>query len=317
MGEYTPQSRSEEILYDTIHSLEYTERPQSRIEELLLELKAVIEGGSGTTDYDDLENKPSINNVELSGDKSLADLGAASEEAVAAKASQSDIAHTFSDATAYTAGDVVYYEGSLYRFTADHAAGAWDSADVEPVTVDDLVDGLKPVDSVTDGDMRPVTSNAVYDALALKADLPVDAVTDGESKAVTSNAVYDYVREGVTLTPTDNETRAQFMARVFNAIDKTKLTPKSSISIFGNIYRISSSSSAAVYFAKTSYTFGDGNVYQQGDQLKFASTAADCFWKRLMLSTGSGSGSGNGLHWEISNIDMTQDTTSKSVLFYR
>lgn len=165
MGEYTPQSRTEEILYDTIHSLEYTERPQSRIEELLLELKAVIEGGSGTSNYEELEHLPKINSVELKGDKSLSDLGAASEEAVAAKASQSDIAPTFSDATAYTAGDVVYYEGSLYRFTADHSAGAWDSADVESVTVDNLVDGLKPVDSITDGDMRPVTSNAVHDAL--------------------------------------------------------------------------------------------------------------------------------------------------------
>lgn len=32
-------------------------------------------GGGGTDDYDDLENKPSINGVELSGDKSTGDLG--------------------------------------------------------------------------------------------------------------------------------------------------------------------------------------------------------------------------------------------------
>lgn len=32
-------------------------------------------GGSGTSDYDDLENKPSINNVELSGNKTASDLG--------------------------------------------------------------------------------------------------------------------------------------------------------------------------------------------------------------------------------------------------
>ena len=37
-------------------------------------------GGSGTDDYTDLVNKPKINNVELSGDKSLHDLGAAAEE---------------------------------------------------------------------------------------------------------------------------------------------------------------------------------------------------------------------------------------------
>lgn len=44
--------------------------------------KAIEEGGGGgggSTDYADLTNKPKINNVELSGNKSLADLGVASE----------------------------------------------------------------------------------------------------------------------------------------------------------------------------------------------------------------------------------------------
>lgn len=36
-------------------------------------------GSSGTTDYSALSNKPKINNVELSGNKSLADLGIQSE----------------------------------------------------------------------------------------------------------------------------------------------------------------------------------------------------------------------------------------------
>lgn len=35
----------------------------------------VIEGGSGTSDYENLSNKPSINDVELNGNKSLGDLG--------------------------------------------------------------------------------------------------------------------------------------------------------------------------------------------------------------------------------------------------
>lgn len=42
-------------------------------------------GGGGTSDYTDLTSKPSINNVTLTGNKSLSDLGAASESAVAAK----------------------------------------------------------------------------------------------------------------------------------------------------------------------------------------------------------------------------------------
>lgn len=40
----------------------------------------IEQGGSGTTDYSALTNKPKINNVELSGNKSLHDLGAAAED---------------------------------------------------------------------------------------------------------------------------------------------------------------------------------------------------------------------------------------------
>ncbi len=39
-------------------------------------------GGGGTTDYNALDNKPSINNVTLEGDKTLEDLGIASKESV-------------------------------------------------------------------------------------------------------------------------------------------------------------------------------------------------------------------------------------------
>lgn len=39
---------------------------------------------------------------------------------------------TFSASTSYNAGYVVTYNGKLYRFTADHATGAWTGDDVEP-----------------------------------------------------------------------------------------------------------------------------------------------------------------------------------------
>jgi hypothetical protein len=45
------QSRDEEILAATIDGTEYTDKPQSRIEYLLLELKEVIEGGGSSSDY--------------------------------------------------------------------------------------------------------------------------------------------------------------------------------------------------------------------------------------------------------------------------
>ena len=41
----------------------------------------------------------------------------------------------FSESEAYSAGDVVNYQGKLYRFTADHAAGAWTGSDAEKTDV--------------------------------------------------------------------------------------------------------------------------------------------------------------------------------------
>ena len=52
-------------------------------DEILLGLiKANAGGGGGTTNYNQLENKPQINSVTLSGNKSLSDLGIASAQSV-------------------------------------------------------------------------------------------------------------------------------------------------------------------------------------------------------------------------------------------
>lgn len=69
------ESRIENILEATIAGEPYTEQPQSRIEALLIELKAAIEGGGGgTPDYTQLSNKPQINGATLEGNKSSAEL---------------------------------------------------------------------------------------------------------------------------------------------------------------------------------------------------------------------------------------------------
>lgn len=78
-----PQSRAEEILIATIDGEEYDKLPQSRLEELLLELKEVIEegGGGGTTNYNLLSNRPKINNITLEDNKTGADLGLVDQSA--------------------------------------------------------------------------------------------------------------------------------------------------------------------------------------------------------------------------------------------
>ena len=60
------------------------------------------------------------------------------------------IAPAFSAETAYTAGEYVTYESKLYKFTTDHAAGAWDVSDVTEVTVTDDLEKTYKIDNATE-----------------------------------------------------------------------------------------------------------------------------------------------------------------------
>lgn len=53
------------------------------------------------------------------------------------------LASDFSASTAYSAGDYVWQNGTLYEFTADHAAGAWTGTDATAAKVADDVSDLK------------------------------------------------------------------------------------------------------------------------------------------------------------------------------
>lgn len=70
-------SRTEELLDVLLNGTELPEtKPQSRIEEKLHALcEKGLGGGGGSSDYSDLKNKPTINGVELSGNKTNSDLG--------------------------------------------------------------------------------------------------------------------------------------------------------------------------------------------------------------------------------------------------
>lgn len=66
MSDLIPNSRVEEILQSKIDGTAYDKPPLSRVEALLIELNAGG-GGTGTTDYNALSNKPTLNGVTLEG----------------------------------------------------------------------------------------------------------------------------------------------------------------------------------------------------------------------------------------------------------
>ena len=62
-------------------STDIPEKPLTRVEKYLDEIvkNGGGGGGGGTTDYNDLSNKPKLNNTELAGSLSLSDVGAQAE----------------------------------------------------------------------------------------------------------------------------------------------------------------------------------------------------------------------------------------------
>ena len=54
---------------------------------------------------------------------------------------------TFSTVTAYEEGDIVFYNNGLWKFIANHDAGAWNGAQVEAYSVKDFVDDSVPEDA--------------------------------------------------------------------------------------------------------------------------------------------------------------------------
>ena len=70
----TPETRREKFLAKAAGEASTAPTPITR-EEIYLDAISGGGGGGGTTNYNDLSNKPSVNNVTLTGNKSTSDLG--------------------------------------------------------------------------------------------------------------------------------------------------------------------------------------------------------------------------------------------------
>ena len=65
---------------------------------------------------------------------------------------EDSIAPTFAATESYAAGDLVFHNDVLYRFTAAHTAGAWTGSDATAVTIDALINDIE--ESIDDVDAR-------------------------------------------------------------------------------------------------------------------------------------------------------------------
>ncbi len=144
------------------------------------------------------------------------EMRAATADAQAAAAGAlANFAGAFSDATAYTAGQyVTYTDGYFYRFTADHAAGAWSSSDVERVTTGGE---LNDIQSAVEKALPAVTGYAY----------PFPATTWASSSSINQNT-------GEVVTPDPD----------WSASDYIEIDP-----LYGSLKIVASGTSTGIYNA--------------------------------------------------------------------
>lgn len=189
-------------------------------------------------------------------------------------AHMADIAPEFSELENYAAGDLVYNEGVLYRFTADHSEGAWTDEDAELTDIAGNISDLQPVDAVTAGNMHPVTSNAVNVALT---------------------------QETVTVTKESGDTYTTMIARLFAAMDFTKLKPTSKLVRGVRVYNLTTwTTDEAAFIANVVYSASDN--YAELSSITISSTPS------FVIMSLSGS--------SIQSTDHTNDSAPNALTIY-
>ena len=133
-----------------------------------VDLPSIAGGGSGTTDYDNLSNKPSINNVTLSGNKTSADLGLAPDTALQPGDNVSSLVNDagYIDSIKTVNGNSLVGSGNVELSTYLPFPVAWDIAHTTKDFCDDInadvtaVEGMAYLGEVTFTDMPNSMGNA-------------------------------------------------------------------------------------------------------------------------------------------------------------
>lgn len=163
---------------------------QGKILKDLIDAKVIEAGG---VSFDTVPTKGSTNPVTSNGIKEAMD-----EQAESINANTGvDEYPVFSASTAYSAGDVVNYNGKLYQFTADHAAGAFDEGQVEETSLKGELEGeIRALSRfINDGflDNRGQIANMFPNSFLCTDFLKIDASYSIIFKAATTNQYLYYI----------------------------------------------------------------------------------------------------------------------------
>ena len=163
--------RDEQILQSIIDGTEYSKHPKSRIEALLLELKELIEGGMGVSDYEALTNLPQINSVTLIGNKSLSDIGIVNPMVIKGRVDTvADLANVQNPQPGW-----VYFVGSSgaaeladYVYIENGNSGSWQFLGYNTIVIDSALSTTsenpvqnKVITNALDGKVNTVTGKGL------------------------------------------------------------------------------------------------------------------------------------------------------------
>lgn len=163
-------------------------------------------GGGGTSDYTDLTNKPSINNVTLSGNKTGADLGLASAADLSSVSTTAQAAQTAAQAAQTAADDA-----------ADDAADAMTAAQNAQTTANGKQDAITATGILyrtSAGVIRSATLGTEYGSKTLILALTAAGWSNG-SQTVSNEYIFDVASYGYEVSPAPASLPAYASAGVY------------------------------------------------------------------------------------------------------
>ena len=155
-------------------------------------------GGSGTSNYNELSNKPQINDVTLTGNKTAANLGLQAEITGEVTISSDNVDDTDATNLFVTSDEKSTWTGKQDALTFDDAPTENSTNPVKSGGVYTALSGKQPTltfdDTPTSGSSNPVKSGGVYSALGNKQDtVSFDGTYSSSNKAATVSTVTNAV----------------------------------------------------------------------------------------------------------------------------
>lgn len=155
-------------------------------------------GGSGTSNYNELSNKPQINDVTLTGNKTAANLGLQAEITGEVTISSDNVDDTDATNLFVTSTEKSTWTDKQDALTFDDAPTENSTNPVKSGGVYTALSGKQPTltfdDTPTSGSSNPVKSGGVYSALGNKQDtVSFDGTYSSSNKAATVSTVTNAV----------------------------------------------------------------------------------------------------------------------------